>query len=89
MVLVFLSEEINGSYKYSQTQKVHLSCLTKLLCGLCYSYSSLWNKFLTVEYFFCRILEMKMLLFNIAYEKSKLQLMNAKRERLLVFSLTH
>jgi len=32
---------------------------------------------------------MKMLLFNIAYEKSKLQLINAKRERLLVFSLTH
>ncbi|XP_024635293.1 uncharacterized protein [Medicago truncatula] len=30
-----------------------------------------------------RIVEMKMLLFNIAYEKSKLQLMNAKRERLL------
>ncbi|XP_045824280.1 uncharacterized protein LOC123916784 isoform X8 [Trifolium pratense] len=30
-----------------------------------------------------RVVEMKLLLFNIAYEKAKLQLMNVKRERLL------
>jgi hypothetical protein len=42
-----------------------------------------------VKYFFCRVVEMKLLLFKLAYEKAKLQLMNVKRERLLVFSLTH
>ncbi|XP_045824279.1 uncharacterized protein LOC123916784 isoform X7 [Trifolium pratense] len=35
------------------------------------------------KYFFCRVVEMKLLLFNIAYEKAKLQLLNVKRERLL------
>lgn len=42
-----------------------------------------------VEYFFCRVVEVKMLLFNIVYKRAKLQLMNVKRDRLLVSSLAH
>lgn len=41
-----------------------------------------------VKYFFCRVVEARMLLFNIAYEKAKLQLMQMKHERLLVFLFT-
>lgn len=95
MVLVFLSEEITRSSKYSQTQKVCLGCLTKSLCGFCcfkHKFMELIFFLLVVDYVkypFWRAVEMRMLLFNIAYERAKLQLMNVKRERLLVFSLTH
>lgn len=53
----------------------------------------LWNCFgynwwSELEVILCRTVETRMLLYDIAYDKAKLQLLNVKRDKLLVFNVT-